>query len=294
MIKKIESFEEYQKLLRAMFYFFDDVCRNNGIKYTACSGTLIGVVRHSDIIPWDGDVDVAMTWNDFEKLASFFETYKGRFYLNYLPNHFLRCRTRKDSGIIHARLVDSKCSNPLFCMDIYTIDYLGDDELIARKAIRKYRFFYQFAKLSITFHLPPLHKYNSLGQNIRNILIHVFHPIFFVLSWLLKPIFKKTFASFTNKYLKKSINSKYYTLKPYYKRMGYSTNNLGEYIDLPFSTFKVMVLDNYDELLKSSYGRYMIIPPKEKQIPYPSANELLKTSIEYDKELEELISLANK
>ena len=294
MIKNINSFEEYQKLLRAIFYFFDNVCRTHNIKYSACSGTLIGVVRHSDIIPWDGDVDVAMTWDNFNKLAAFFDEYKGRFYLNYLPNHFLKRGKKKDYGIIHARIVDSKCSNPLFCIDVYTIDFLGDNEDIAKKAVKKYRFFYSFAKSSITFHLPPIHKYNSAFQNFRNILIHIFHPFVFLVSWLLIPVFKKTFCNFTEKYLKYDEKSKYYTLKPYYRRMGYSVNNLGNYIDLPFSVFKVMTFDNYDELLRSSYGDYMKIPPKNKQIPYPSFEELVNTTIDYDKELEDLISKSNK
>ena len=56
-------------LLEALFCL-DDICRRNGIEYFLEGGSLLGAVRYGDLIPWDDDVDVEMTRENFEKLMS--------------------------------------------------------------------------------------------------------------------------------------------------------------------------------------------------------------------------------
>jgi phosphorylcholine metabolism protein LicD len=67
--EKFESITEIDKiklidLLDILTKYLDD----NNITYWIIGGTLLGSVRHGDIVPWDDDVDIGILEKDFDKL----------------------------------------------------------------------------------------------------------------------------------------------------------------------------------------------------------------------------------
>lgn len=60
------------KILETMKHI-DKLCRKNGIVYYIMGGTALGAVRHGGFIPWDDDLDIFMTPEQYKKFKLAFE-----------------------------------------------------------------------------------------------------------------------------------------------------------------------------------------------------------------------------
>lgn len=61
--------ERAHETLLILMKEFNRVCKKYHLHYYMICGTLIGAIRHQDFIPWDDDVDLAMTRADYKKLC---------------------------------------------------------------------------------------------------------------------------------------------------------------------------------------------------------------------------------
>ncbi|PSU85483.1 LicD family protein [Photobacterium kishitanii] len=62
-----EKIKLAQKKLFLMLLDIDNVCKRNKIEYWLDAGTLLGAIRHKGFIPWDDDIDICMTRDNFNK-----------------------------------------------------------------------------------------------------------------------------------------------------------------------------------------------------------------------------------
>ena len=84
--KKKLDLVDIQECGREMLKILDKFCRDNGLRYWASGGTMLGAVRHNGFIPWDDDVDIHLPMKDYMRLLTEFPK-GGRFYFKgFGPN----------------------------------------------------------------------------------------------------------------------------------------------------------------------------------------------------------------
>ena len=190
--------------------------------------------------------------------------------------------------------MDTKCDNEIFGIDVFTIDFLGDDKEFAKETIRQYTSFSKKQRAAIAFHIPKITKQKGLKRNVVNAGLHIFYPIVKLASLIYTPFFKRQYQRFLDERLSFDENSKYFSIEPYLGRIGVEENTIlnGGYMDMPFDNMTVMAVKNYEAYLVPTYKDYMKLPPEDKRVPYPSLEELMDCSIEIDDEMKEYLKYA--
>ena len=124
--------------------YFDQVCRNNNINYSLSYGTLLGAVRHKGFIPWDDDIDVIMTREEYSKL---FAILKDNTDENYFfqchetdPNYFYGfAKIRLNNTYFGEKMMKNRNIHQGIYIDIFIADNLPRNKKQINKAIHKVR-----------------------------------------------------------------------------------------------------------------------------------------------------------
>lgn len=72
------GFLELQDKILEIMVYIDNICRNNNIDYCLMGGTALGAKRHGGFIPWDDDLDIFMTPDNYSKFVESFASQKDK------------------------------------------------------------------------------------------------------------------------------------------------------------------------------------------------------------------------
>lgn len=252
-MKKIENSDELKNCLKEILYYFDRICKKNNIKYSLIGGSLIGAIRHHDIIPWDDDIDVILTPNNYKKLVHILKK-------NTESDYYLLDSDNLNYNYPFAKLVYKKTflkesamnaiENYGLYLDIFEYNYISDNEKKRRKIYKKLK------------NYKRLIRWLNYEKN-NNIKCNVEH---FIATLIGK---KRILAKYNN--LIHSEHKKTNYIISNWPGYGYDkevqlAKNVEDYIQTKFGSKNVMIFKNYDEILTTTFGNYMELPPVEKQI----------------------------
>jgi len=260
-MKRIIELPEKKRIMLTIMDYIDDFCRNNNINYFLYGGSLIGAIRHKGYIPWDDDIDICMMRQDYDKFLSLFTDPQNRYCLISPSNnsdYYLPTAKVYDSATVLNERVPNGIDIGIF-IDVFPLDYCSDE----------YKETCQYGK-KIGFYRKIVNIKNLSYTKNRSV---VKNGILFFLKLLVGVIPKRTainkICRLSERY--KSKPSKYvgqFTKMTYESREIYESRWFDVAIDGFFEGRSYYIPKDYDEVLKTEYGEYMKLPPKEKQITH--------------------------
>ena len=261
MKNKIITSEKQKELLTQMMKYIDKICRNNNIKYSLIGGTLIGAIRHHGFIPWDDDIDIILDCENYKRLVMALKEDNNKEYELFIPLE------KKDYPFQFAKLINTKTVTkeegmindiPGYGLFVDIFCYVNvPNDLKERKAFYKQLKFLNnsLVRVPLSFKKPPLKKkVIRFCKNAINCIIGY-------------KMFLKIDLKHINKYADNKTNYVMSNNPVYgYDKEVQKADDINEFIDVEFEGNKLMAFKHYDSILKTTFGDYMKLPPKEKRI----------------------------
>ena len=250
------SIEEQRQVMVEILKYFDTLCRKNNIKYSLIGGTLIGAIRNKGIIPCDDDIDIILDKENYKKIIDILKNDNNSKY------KLLTFDTCKDYFFPFPKLVATntkvieplclkECSQYGIFIDIFYYNNMPKNKKIFKK-IQLLNSLLSRKKLNI--------KEESIKQNILRMNKNILSKIIGYKNLIrIKEKIESKYDLQTTKYVLS--NWPIYSIDQEYQL----SKNIKEYIDVPFEDIKAMIFKNYDEILKTTFGNYMKLPPEEKR-----------------------------
>ena len=250
-----------EELRRIQLEILEDVhlfCRQNGIRYSLCGGTMLGAVRHQGYIPWDDDIDLMMPRPDYERFAATYKSSRNR--LIDLRNHpacvELCLKVERNDTV----LKDLALGRTLWGIniDIFPID--GAPERAVEHCMQILSLRRRIARIC------PFYKVVESRKAV----------------WFLKYVVKRILFPYPTSFLslKQGVDRKAAAcrmeesalsgviLGSYAEKELVPTAVFESFFPTPFEGKEYMAIEGYDTYLSAIYGNYMELPPEEKRVTH--------------------------
>lgn len=237
---------------------FKRICDKHHLDYFLIGGTLLGAVRHHGFIPWDDDMDVGMTRENYEKFIQIApKELDSRFFLQtaYTDSSFAHgfTKIRLNHTILAEDYAEHSAQHNGIFLDVFPYDNMPDG-----KVALKWEYF-RFKCL----------KWAAMGKTDYHFIEKKKRYFAAVMSKILFFYSKTTCIDKMTALCTKLKHQKTENIINWfgaYKYSEYMRSSCAEkLISLDFEGYSFKVPADYDILLKNMYGNYMQLPPAEKR-----------------------------
>ena len=263
-INRLSTSEIKSELVRMLGWIHNFLIENQ-ISYSLVGGTLLGAVRHQGFIPWDDDIDLAMTRTSYHKLNSLADVVKdeskGKYRIVSCENgtsEFPFIKLINTQIRINQININSKTGNYLW-IDIFPFDVVFDSEKARNKIYKKAH----LLRLLLESSLMDMKRIKHMNSSSAVKLL--LHPL------------AKTYGP--NR-IGRTISKLAQSCKTSNRNLiggvvwGYGAKETIEMqgfvntVETKFENISVTIMKCWDEYLTNVYGNYMDLPPLEKRIAH--------------------------
>lgn len=254
--------QHLQTVILGIVKDIDELCQRNGIEYYLYGGSAIGAVRHNGFIPWDDDLDIIMTHDNYDRFIKVcreqLNSEKYFFQQSVVDWPMLHSKVRLRGTILdEPGAYGDRAEERGIFVDVFRLDNAPDNEM-ARKwqyVCGKYYLCYCLLKRG--------YKEATLKKKL---LMYAAYPL--NIPFLCK-FFYNQIEKYNNRETKMyvSFGARFKYKSSYFKKEFYSNP-----VYFPFESIKLPVPEKYDELLTQIYGDYMTPPPVKEQVGWHLQN----------------------
>ena len=241
------------KILETMKYI-DALCRENGIEYYIMGGTALGAVRHGGFIPWDDDLDIFMTPDQYGKFKAVFEADNSPMFVlqewRTTPQYLEYAKVRMNgTTFIEEAFQDRKDMHHGIYVDIMILHKVPENKGIQKLVYYESKFVTLYALFQRNW--KPKTKSQALVLKCLK---------FLPCKWMAKIAYRRIY-----RYDDWQDYYKYcYWITPAKFRSGLFDRSFFEKpVDIPFEDTKLLGSEKINEYLAYRYGDYMKLPSEE-------------------------------
>ena len=257
-----EKVKGLQNLQLSMMKIIHKICQKDNIEYYIIGGTALGSVRHQGFIPWDIDIDIAMTRKNYDmfKEVALCELPSQMKYVDHTCEADYRSPHAKVEWIKSSITIAKDGHISKAFIDIFPLDYAPNDVNLQRKQakyIKALKFLKSCKILSKSRNLNV-----SFPRKLFFYVFRLFNPFINIdkINVRMQELMQKYDSNPENAYFLCSMASHYSYRKQCIPKEIYGRPTLIKFSDTEF--YGPELIDAY---LSRIYGDYMTLPSKKEQ-----------------------------
>lgn len=252
-----QTVHDVQMKILEVMKFIDRICRENRITYFIMGGTALGAIRHGGFIPWDDDLDIFMTPDQYKNFKGAFNRHKETSFVIqewHTTEDYLEYAKIRMNGttLIEHNFANRKDMHHGIYVDIMILHKVPKSRYIQKKI------YYQSKFVTLLGLSQRNWRPKSLLQNCALKLLKIL-PKEKIAKWCYRNIY-----AFDD--LKTDFNWCYWITPASFDKGLFPQNFFTNPIDIPFEDTQLLGSSHIKEYLTYRYGDYMKLPPKEQQL----------------------------